>query len=528
MVSNAIHRRNARQWMEKSKQNRLLRPLRPLTLDSPTSCDEFAQATIERPRERVNRFESLIRREVRLRISGSQFDRAFDSLDVSQSVLANFFARAAIGQFELEHPDQLARLLVTMACNKLVSRVQSERRQIRDIRRLTVAPDALDRVAAPSVVRAAEPPTAESSTAIVSPLKPDRDRQDRPQDVDPQGQEKREREVLHHGRRHLKDHRNLRSSLAFGVRRNKVRRAKTRRKDSRVSGRAPILMESSFFAPLIAAHSAHRGHDKNWTEEFSTWRTGRQRRQRARTAGTESHLVGFVKQPSEGFSKSHRAAGQRNRDSSGIVLARSAGLSLRIPEVNDALFCVVTENRVVMMCVIPGNKLPAVVAATISEWFSTREISSRWILLRSPGISSAVGGSFSPSSCRNVTSVPECSENSSIVLRASPPRAMMSISRSSCCLFGPRVPRTDTRLAIGLLQDVEPHPLVFCRRCQRDFRVGHSANAKLRTARKRDLRGTIRKWSDHLLHGLGIPVDRRAEGSQEKAVADATLGDGLN
>ncbi len=97
--------------------------------------------------ELVKRFETLIRREVRLRISGSQVNRAFDSLDVSQSVLANFFARAAIGQFELEHPDQLARLLVTMARNKLVSRVRSERRQIRDIRRVTVAPDALDRVA---------------------------------------------------------------------------------------------------------------------------------------------------------------------------------------------------------------------------------------------------------------------------------------------------------------------------------------------------------------------------------------------
>jgi RNA polymerase sigma factor (sigma-70 family) len=97
--------------------------------------------------ELVNRFESLIRREVRLRISGSQVNRAFDSLDVSQSVLANFFARAATGQFELEHADQLARLLVTMARNKLVSRVRSERRQIRDIRRVTVDRDALDRVA---------------------------------------------------------------------------------------------------------------------------------------------------------------------------------------------------------------------------------------------------------------------------------------------------------------------------------------------------------------------------------------------
>jgi RNA polymerase sigma factor (sigma-70 family) len=96
--------------------------------------------------ELVTRFESLIRREVRLRISGSQVNRAFDSLDVSQSVLANFLMRAATGQFELERPDQLARLLVTMARNKLVSRVRSERRQIRDIRRVTAEPQALDQV----------------------------------------------------------------------------------------------------------------------------------------------------------------------------------------------------------------------------------------------------------------------------------------------------------------------------------------------------------------------------------------------
>jgi RNA polymerase sigma factor (sigma-70 family) len=97
-------------------------------------------------KELVTRFESLIRREVRLRISGSQVNRAFDSLDVSQSVLANFLMRAATGQFELERPDQLARLLVTMARNKLVSRVRSERRQIRDIRRVTAEPQALDQV----------------------------------------------------------------------------------------------------------------------------------------------------------------------------------------------------------------------------------------------------------------------------------------------------------------------------------------------------------------------------------------------
>jgi RNA polymerase sigma factor (sigma-70 family) len=97
--------------------------------------------------ELVKRFEPLIRREVRMRIGGHQLKGAFDSLDVSQSVLANFFARAASGQFELERPEQLAGLLVTMARNKLVSRVRLERRLVRDVRRRTAEPDVLNSVA---------------------------------------------------------------------------------------------------------------------------------------------------------------------------------------------------------------------------------------------------------------------------------------------------------------------------------------------------------------------------------------------
>lgn len=96
--------------------------------------------------EFVQRFEPLIRREVRLRISDRRLKRAFDSLDVSQSVLANFLVRAASGQFELNRPDQLVGLLVTMARNKLASRARLERRLVRDVRRLTAEPGVLDRV----------------------------------------------------------------------------------------------------------------------------------------------------------------------------------------------------------------------------------------------------------------------------------------------------------------------------------------------------------------------------------------------
>jgi RNA polymerase sigma-70 factor (ECF subfamily) len=98
-------------------------------------------------RELVQRYEPLIRREVRMRIGDDRLNRAFDSADVSQSVFASFFNRAAGGEYELDQPEQLVRLLVSMARNRLVSRVRRERRLVRDVRRLTAEPSALDQVA---------------------------------------------------------------------------------------------------------------------------------------------------------------------------------------------------------------------------------------------------------------------------------------------------------------------------------------------------------------------------------------------
>jgi RNA polymerase sigma-70 factor (ECF subfamily) len=60
--------------------------------------------------------------------------RDFDSMDICQSVLASFFVRAALGQYELDRPDQLLRLLVTMTRNKLIYQVRRQRRQRRDNR----------------------------------------------------------------------------------------------------------------------------------------------------------------------------------------------------------------------------------------------------------------------------------------------------------------------------------------------------------------------------------------------------------
>lgn len=86
--------------------------------------------------ELVRKYEPLIRREVRLHLEDRRLRRAFDSMDVVQSVLASFFLRAAAGEYDLEHPQQLARLLLQMARNKLASAARRHYRLRRDARRI--------------------------------------------------------------------------------------------------------------------------------------------------------------------------------------------------------------------------------------------------------------------------------------------------------------------------------------------------------------------------------------------------------
>lgn len=90
-------------------------------------------------RELVRRFEGVIRREARLRMEDRRLHRVFDSMDISQSVLISFFARASGGQFELETPEQLVNLLMQMTRNKLALQVRRQRARRRDGRRLDEA-----------------------------------------------------------------------------------------------------------------------------------------------------------------------------------------------------------------------------------------------------------------------------------------------------------------------------------------------------------------------------------------------------
>src|SRR5438270_8122393 len=76
--------------------------------------------------ELVRQYEPLIRREVRLRLTDLRLARAFDSMDVCQSVLASFFVRTAAGQYDLGGPADLLRLLVRMTRNKLASAAREQ------------------------------------------------------------------------------------------------------------------------------------------------------------------------------------------------------------------------------------------------------------------------------------------------------------------------------------------------------------------------------------------------------------------
>lgn len=94
--------------------------------------DEHAAA------ELVRRYEPEIRLEVRgwLRLRNPALRRVFDSIDICQSVLASFFTRAAIGEFDLDEPSQVIRLLVGMARKKVAEQARYHQRQRRDVRRI--------------------------------------------------------------------------------------------------------------------------------------------------------------------------------------------------------------------------------------------------------------------------------------------------------------------------------------------------------------------------------------------------------
>src|SRR5262249_41625524 len=82
--------------------------------------------------ELVRRYEPLVRRTIRLRLRDSRLRRELDSLDICQSVLGSFFVRTALGQYQLDSPDDLVKLLQVMARNKLAGQGRKPRAERED------------------------------------------------------------------------------------------------------------------------------------------------------------------------------------------------------------------------------------------------------------------------------------------------------------------------------------------------------------------------------------------------------------
>jgi hypothetical protein len=89
--------------------------------------------------ELVRRYEPAIRIAVHGRLTDPALRRLLDSMDICQSVLGIFFVRATAGDFDLKRPEQLIKLLVTMARNRVTDHALHQQAARRDHRRTEAA-----------------------------------------------------------------------------------------------------------------------------------------------------------------------------------------------------------------------------------------------------------------------------------------------------------------------------------------------------------------------------------------------------
>jgi RNA polymerase sigma factor (sigma-70 family) len=97
--------------------------------------------------ELVARYTPVIKLEARMRMRSPHLRAVLDSMDICQSVLKSFFLRAAAGQFDIDRPEDLRKLLVQMACNKSLEAARREYAQRRDARRSVTLGDEAHQVA---------------------------------------------------------------------------------------------------------------------------------------------------------------------------------------------------------------------------------------------------------------------------------------------------------------------------------------------------------------------------------------------
>jgi RNA polymerase sigma-70 factor (ECF subfamily) len=74
--------------------------------------------------ELVRHYEASVRRVARIQMRDPRLRRCLDSMDICQSVFSSFFQRVYLGQYELKTPEDLCKLLATMARNKVIAQVR--------------------------------------------------------------------------------------------------------------------------------------------------------------------------------------------------------------------------------------------------------------------------------------------------------------------------------------------------------------------------------------------------------------------
>lgn len=85
----------------------------------------------------VQRYGPEIVRAVRLPMVRLRLHRVLDAADISQTVLANFFRHAGCGRYEIHGPEDLLKLLLTMARKKVLDEARRHQATRRDARRLS-------------------------------------------------------------------------------------------------------------------------------------------------------------------------------------------------------------------------------------------------------------------------------------------------------------------------------------------------------------------------------------------------------
>lgn len=109
----------------------------PENAEFSTLMDRVRRGDANAAEELVRQYESQLRVIARVRLRDPRLRRTLDTMDICQSVLANFFVRATAGQFDLDSPEQLVKLLGQMVRNKVTDQARRETAERRDVGRLS-------------------------------------------------------------------------------------------------------------------------------------------------------------------------------------------------------------------------------------------------------------------------------------------------------------------------------------------------------------------------------------------------------